>query len=61
MKNLKILVTRKWPKAVEIKLQNTFNVQLNTDDVPLTESQLVDAMKNTNKRFQFAISQPGGT
>ena len=22
---------------------------------------LVDAMKNTNKRFQFAISQPGGT
>ncbi len=46
MKNLKILVTRKWPKAVEIKLQNTFNVQLNTDDVPLTESQLVDAMKN---------------
>ena len=46
MKNLKILVTRKWPKIVENKLQDTFSVKLNNDDVPLTEDQLIHGMQN---------------
>ena len=46
MKNLKIIVTRKWPKVVEQKLQETFDTTLNEDDIPLTEDQLLDAMQN---------------
>lgn len=46
MKNLKILVTRKWPKIIENKLQDTFSAKLNNDDVPLTEEQLIHGMQN---------------
>ncbi len=46
MKNLKIIVTRKWPKVVEQKLQEIFDTTLNEDDIPLTEDQLFDAMQN---------------
>ena len=46
MKNLKIVVTRKWPKVVEQKLQETFDTTLNEDDIPLTEDQLFEAMQN---------------
>ena len=46
MKNLKIIVTRKWPKVVEEKLQEIFDTTLNEDDIPLTEDQLFEAMQN---------------
>lgn len=46
MKNLKILVTRKWPQTVENKLQSIFDVSLNSDDTPLSQNELVDAMQN---------------
>lgn len=46
MKNLKIIVTRKWPKVVEQKLQETFDTTLNENDIPLTEDQLFEAMQN---------------
>lgn len=46
MKNLKILVTRKWPQTVENKLQSIFDVSLNSDDKPLSENELVNAMQN---------------
>ena len=46
MKNLKIVVTRKWPKVVEQRLQETFDTTLNEDDIPLTEDQLFEAMQN---------------
>ena len=46
MKNLKIIVTRKWPKVVEQKLQETFDTTLNENDIPLTEDQLFKAMQN---------------
>ena len=46
MKNLKIIVTRKWPKVVEQKLQEIFDTTLNEDDIPLTEDQLFEAMQN---------------
>ena len=42
----KILVTRKWPKKVEEKLVETFDTTLNVDDKPLSEANLIEAMKN---------------
>lgn len=40
----RILVTRRWPAAVERELQAAFDVQLNETDVPLTPAQLHVAM-----------------
>lgn len=42
----KVLVTRKWPKPVEDKLNETFDVKLNENDVPLTQEQLKEAIDN---------------
>ena len=42
----KVLVTRKWPKKVEEKLQSDFDVTLNDNDIPLSEQQLIQAMQN---------------
>lgn len=42
----RVLVTRKWPKAVEEKLEKNFEVSLNADDIPLTEEQLINAMRD---------------
>ena len=42
----KILVTRKWPKKVEESLVSTFDTTLNVDDKPLSESELIEAMKS---------------
>ena len=41
----RVLVTRKWPKAVEEKLEKNFEVSLNAEDVPLSEAQLINAMR----------------
>ena len=42
----KVLVTRKWPNLVEKKLEESFEVTLNKNDIPLTEEQLIDAINN---------------
>ena len=42
----KILVTRKWPKKVEKSLTATFDTTLNVEDKPLSESELIEAMKS---------------
>ena len=42
----KILVTRKWPRKVEEKLLESFDTTLNSQDRPLSESELVEAMKS---------------
>ena len=46
MQNFKVLVTRKWPSTVEKKLQENFDATLSIDDVPLSEHDLIEAMKN---------------
>ena len=46
MQKFKILVTRKWPKKVEESLVATFDTTLNVDDKPLSESELIEAMKS---------------
>lgn len=40
----RILVTRRWPAAVETKMAEVFDLVLNTSDVPLSEADLRDAM-----------------
>ena len=42
----RVLVTRKWPKSVESKLRDSFDVTLNESDKPLTENELFDAINN---------------
>ena len=46
MQKFKILVTRKWPKKVEESLVATFDTTLNVEDKPLSESELIEAMKS---------------
>jgi len=46
MQKYKVLVTRKWPNSVEKKISEKFDATLNTNDVPLTEKQLMDAMSS---------------
>lgn len=40
----RILVTRRWPKAVEAKMAQAFDLVLNTSDHPLSQADLRDAM-----------------
>ncbi|GAA5060387.1 D-glycerate dehydrogenase [Erythrobacter westpacificensis] len=41
---LRVLVTRRWPEAVERALAEQFDVTLNETDEPLSQAQLADAM-----------------
>ncbi|WAT18895.1 D-glycerate dehydrogenase [Aurantiacibacter sp. MUD11] len=44
MERLKVLVTRRWPEAVERALGERFEVVLNGTDKPLSQSELATAM-----------------
>ncbi|MGJ8621166.1 MAG: 2-hydroxyacid dehydrogenase [Yoonia sp.] len=43
-KHLSVVVTRRLPEVVETRLSELFNVELRTDDTPMTTDQLADAM-----------------
>ncbi|MSS75890.1 MAG: D-glycerate dehydrogenase [Methyloglobulus sp.] len=45
MNKPKVIVTRKWPAAVEARLQELYDVQLNETDVPMTEDELKTALQ----------------
>ena len=40
----KVLVTRRWPQAVEEKMAQIFDLSLNTSDTPLTEADFSAAL-----------------
>jgi lactate dehydrogenase-like 2-hydroxyacid dehydrogenase len=40
----RVLVTRRWPMAVEREMAKVFDLDLNTSDIPLSEAVLRDAM-----------------
>ena len=40
-----VLVTRRWPAAVEAQLAETYNATFNTSDVPLATPEMRDAMR----------------
>ncbi len=42
----KVILTRKWPTRVEEKLSSRFEVELNHDDHPFTDQELLNALKN---------------
>ena len=48
MNKPKIVVTRKWPAAIEAKLEGLYNVQLNPTDKPMTVDELKGAMKTAD-------------
>jgi len=41
----KVVVTRKLPDPVETRMMELFDVQLNLDDVPMTQGELADAVR----------------
>jgi len=43
-RKLKVIVTRKLPDPVELRLMELFDAELNEDDHPFTQDELVDAM-----------------
>jgi glyoxylate reductase len=43
-RKLKVIVTRKLPAAVELRLKELFEAELNEDDQPFSEARLADAM-----------------
>jgi|TARA_B100001750_G_scaffold244384_1_gene261583 lactate dehydrogenase-like 2-hydroxyacid dehydrogenase len=44
----KVVVTRRWPKAVEKKVSELFNAKLNKNDRPMTDQQLKHALKTAD-------------
>jgi glyoxylate reductase len=47
-KKLKVVVTRKLPAPVELRLKELFDAKLNDDDHPFTHDELVDAMQTAD-------------
>ena len=43
-KKPRVVVTRKLPDAIETRMMELFDVQLNLDDQPMTKAQLIDAV-----------------
>ena len=62
-----VIVTRKLPEVVETRLKELFNARLNVDDAPMSQSQLVEAVKTadvlvptvTDRIDRAVISQAG--
>ena len=47
-KKLKVVVTRKLPAPVELRLKELFDARLNNDDHPCTQEELVEAMQTAD-------------
>lgn len=48
MSKPKVIVTRRWPEAVENHMKELFDVTLNVDDIPMTTEQLQEAFKTAD-------------
>jgi len=51
MSKPKVIVTRRWPEAVEQRLKELFEVKLNGDDTPLTQDALKAAFASADAVF----------
>ncbi|MEO1538643.1 MAG: D-glycerate dehydrogenase [Pseudomonadota bacterium] len=47
-KRLKVIVTRRLPDAVELRLKELFDAELNESDIAFSEAQLIDAVKRAD-------------
>ena len=43
-----VVVTRKLPDTIEVRMRELFDAQLNHEDAPLSQSELVEAMRNAD-------------
>jgi glyoxylate reductase len=43
-----VIVTRKLPDAIETRMMELFNCRLNLDDAPLSQAQLIEAVKSAD-------------
>jgi glyoxylate reductase len=43
-----VIVTRKLPDPVELRMRELFETRLNTDDKPMTPAQLAEAVKTAD-------------
>ena len=47
-KRLKVIVTRRLPDPVELRLKELFDTELNETDTPFDDAKLVDAVKRAD-------------
>ena len=47
-KHLSVVVTRRLPDAVETRLKELFDVRLSDSDTPMTQAELIDAVKEAD-------------
>jgi glyoxylate reductase len=59
-KRLKVVVTRRLPDAVELRLKELFDTELNQSDVAFTADQLVDAVKRADVLVSTVTDQVDG-
>jgi len=43
-----VIVTRKLPEAIETRMMELFNTRLNTDDHPMSQAELIEAVKTAD-------------
>ena len=55
-----VVVTRKLPDPVETRMRELFDAELNVDDLPMTQPELVAAMK-TGRRAGADGDRPAST
>jgi len=59
-KRLKVIVTRRLPDPVELRLKELFDTELNQTDTPMTADQLVEAVQNTDVLVSTVTDQIDG-
>ncbi len=47
-KKPRVVITRKLPDAIETRMMELFDVQLNLDDTPMSNAELIEAMKTAD-------------
>jgi len=59
-KRLKVIVTRRLPDAVELRLKELFDTELNQSDTAFSEEQLIDAVKRADVLVSTVTDQVDG-
>lgn len=47
-KKTRVVITRKLPDAIETRMRELFDVQLNLDDTPMSKADMIEAMKSAD-------------
>ena len=60
MSKPRVIVSRKWPEEVESRMQELFDVRLNETDVPMTASQMHEALQGADAFCPTVSDQVNG-